>query len=270
LAFALNHMTVPGLRFDAVLSLAKRLGCVGVEFRNDLRGELFGGASPKEVRRLAEGAGLRILTWAEVTAFNDVSDRMLRDARALIRTAQAAGAEAISLIPRNDGLRLGRKERREDLGLALCALAPLLEECDLIGLVEPLGFETCALRDKAEIIDQITALGLTGRFRLVHDTFHHHLAGGGPVYPAHTALVHISGVTAAIAPEQMADAHRGLVDQNDRLGNLAQLQALQSGGYDGPISMEAFAPSVHDFSDPEAELSRSFNFIEPHLAEKAA
>ena len=269
MAFALNHMTVPKLAAGDLIALAARLGCIGVEFRNDLRGELFGGASPIEMRRLAEGASLRILTLAEVKAFNDVSDTMLAQARDLMAVAKECGAEAISLIPRNDGQRLSPQERRGDLRAALRELTPLLNEHDLIGLIEPLGFETCALRDKAPIIEDIEAVA-PNRFKLVHDTFHHHLAGGGPIFAAQTGLVHISGVTRPLPPEQMTDAHRGLVDGDDQLGNLDQLQTLAQQGYQGPISMEAFAPHVHDFSDPQAELARSFTFITQCLAGKAA
>ena len=37
LPFALNHMTTPNLGWESFLDLAKGLGCVGVEFRNDLK-----------------------------------------------------------------------------------------------------------------------------------------------------------------------------------------------------------------------------------------
>ena len=39
LPFALNHMTAPKLGWEPFLDLAKALGCVGVEFRNDLPGK---------------------------------------------------------------------------------------------------------------------------------------------------------------------------------------------------------------------------------------
>jgi len=136
--------------------------------------------------------------------------------------------------------------------------------------VEPLGFESCALRDKGFVIEDIEAVSGMDRFQLIHDTFHHHLAGGGPVYADHTAIVHISGVAEPLMPSQMTDAHRMLVDQDDTLGNLDQLRAFQAQRFDGPISMEAFAASVHDFSDPEAQLSRSFTFITQSLAADAA
>ena len=58
-------------------------------------------------------------------------------------------------------------------------------------------------------------------------TFHHHLAGGGPVFARQTGIVHVSGVIdPVLASSQMSDADRVLVDAADRLGNITQIQAL--------------------------------------------
>ena len=268
---ALNHMTAPAMRYDEFLELARDLGCWGVELRNDLPRPGFNGEVPEKVRWAAEAAGLRILALAEVKSFNDWSDGKFEEARALMKVAKACGAEAVSLIPRNDGLGLGNGERQANLRLALRELLPLLEEYGLIGLVEPLGFEICALRYKSEAVEAIEALGATGRYKLVHDTFHHFLAGGGPIFPEHTGIVHISGVVdPAPSISEMRDEHRVLVDDHDRLGNIEQLQSLLAAGYDGPISFEPFSPVVHNFTDPKAELSRSFDFITNRLAAIAA
>jgi len=267
---ALNHMAVPGLRWDAFLGLARDLGCVGVEFRNDLPGALFDGDTPATVGAKAKANGLRILALAEVKRFNDWSDAKRAEARDLMAIAVACGAEAVSLIPRNDGLGRGNGERQANLRVALRELLPMLEEHGLIGLVEPLGFEACALRHKSEAVEAIEALGATGRFKLVHDTFHHTLAGAGPVFAAHTGIVHISGVTDPnLAVSEMRDEHRVLVDRDDRLGNIAQIEELRTSGYAGPISFEPFSPKVHAFTDPQAALAGSFDFISTRLAEMA-
>jgi 2-keto-myo-inositol isomerase len=269
--FALNHMTTPALRYDAFLELARDLNCCGVEFRNDLPSALFDGDAPEKVRWAAEAAGIRILALAEIKSFNNWSDSKLAEARALVKVAKACGAEAVSLIPRNDGLGLGNGERQANLRLALREILPLLDEYDLIGLVEPLGFEVCALRYKSEAVEAIEALGAAGRYKLVHDTFHHYLAGGGPLFPEHTGIVHVSGVVdPKPSVSEMRDEHRVLVDDHDRLGNIEQLLALRQAGYDGPVSFEAFSPVVHSISDPKAALSRSFDFIANRLAVVAA
>ena len=138
----------------------------------------------------------------------------------------------------------------------------MLEDHDLIGLLEPLGFEICALRLKSEAVETIEALGGKGRFKLVHDTFHHTLAQGGPSFPEHTGIVHISGVIdQRIAIGRMTDSDRVLVDSQDVLGNAEQIIALQAAGYRGPVSYEAFAPSVHAMSDPATALRASMEYL---------
>jgi 2-keto-myo-inositol isomerase len=269
--FALNHMTVARLSYAALLDMAARLGMAGVEVRNDLPRPLFDGLSPEAAGAMARERGLRLLAVAEVKRFNDWSADREAEALALVRIARAAGAEAVSLIPRNDNGGMGNGERQGALRVALKALRPMLEDHDLTGLVEPLGFETCPLRLKTDSVEVIEALGAAGRFRLVHDTFHHHLAGGGPLFPEHTGIVHVSGVTdPRLSVAEMGDRHRGLVDAQDRLGNLAQLRAFEAAGWRGPVSFEAFAPETHAAADPEGDLRRSMDHIRDGLAREAA
>jgi 2-keto-myo-inositol isomerase len=268
---AINHMTVARLGFAQLVDLAAQLGCVGIEARNDLPQPLFDDMAPEAARDLLDVKGLRLLALAEVKRFNDWSADKAAEALALMKIAVAAGAEAVSLIPRNDGLGLGNGERQANLRLALRDLGPMLEDHGLVGLVEPLGFEVCALRFKSEAVEAIEGLGAKGRFRLVHDTFHHHLAGGGPLFPEHTGIVHISGVTdASLATADMADRHRVLVDGQDRLGNVAQIAALHASGWDGPVSFEAFAPEVNAITNPGDAVAGSFAYIRAELAAKAA
>lgn len=265
--FALNHMTVARLSYVELLDMAAALGCVGVEVRNDLPQTLFDGMDPKAAGALARAKGLRILAVAEVKRFNDWSDSKANEALALMTIAQAAGAEAVSLIPRNDNQGMGNGERQAALRVALRALKPMLEDHGLVGMVEPLGFEICALRYKAEAVDAMVALDATGQFKLVHDTFHHKLAHGGAYFPEHTGIVHISGVVdRAVTIGQMADQHRVLVDATDRLGNVEQILALQAAGYTGPVSYEAFAPSIHALSDPRTALQASMDFLSTETA----
>ena len=266
LARALNHMVAPKLGWSDFLDLSKDLGCVGVEFRNDLPGELFQGATPEDVGATAAAAGLRILTLAEVKAFNDWSDAKRDEAAALMKIANACGAEMVSLIARNDAKGMADGERQANLNTALRELKPLLEEHGLVGLIEPLGFETCALRDKREAIEAIEALGAKDRFRIVHDTFHHALAGGGPIFPAYTGMVHISGIVdPTLNPADMRDEHRVLVDEKDRIGNIEQVKQLLAEGYAGPVSFEPFAPQVHNMADPRKAIEKSFTYIESEL-----
>lgn len=269
LRLALNHMTVARMGFADLVDLAARLGCMGIEARNDLPQPLFDGMPPSEAGALARERGLRLLALAEVKRFNDWSADKAAEARALMRIAREAGAEGVALIPRNDNLGMGNGERQANLRVALRELAPMLRDHGLKGYVEPLGFAACALRHKGEAVEAIEALDATDVLCLVHDTFHHHLAddgqGAGPIFPTLTGIVHISGVTDPVAAPEMTDAHRVHVDARDRLGNVAQLRALMAAGWDGPVSVEAFAPSVHAAADPGALLSESFAYLRSQL-----
>lgn len=271
ISFALNHMTVARLSYVQLLDLASELGCIGVEVRNDLPQPLFDGMDPADAGALARAKGLRILAVAEVKRFNDWSETKAAEALALMQIARAAGAEAVSLIPRNDNLGMGNGERQAALRVALKALKPMLEDHALLGMVEPLGFEICALRYKSEAVEAIEAVGGKDRFKLVHDTFHHTLANGGAYFPEHTGIIHISGVTnQSVTTAQMTDAHRVLVDAADRLGNIEQIRALQALGYGGAVSFEAFAPEVHASKNPKADLAASIQFIREGMARKVA
>lgn len=266
LPFALNHMTTPKLGWEAFLDLAKSLDCVGVEFRNDFKTALFDGADPAVVGAAVKARGLRFLALAEVKMFNDWSDAKRAEAEALMKIAVAGGAEAISLIPRNDNVATTRAESRKITETALRELLPMLKTHGLKAMVEPLGFEVCSLRYKDILAEVIDAVGGRGTYYMVHDTFHHTLAGGGPIYPELTGIVHVSGVKAQIHVTEMRDGHRVLVDADDLLGNVAQIRALLAGGYKGPISYEPFAQSVHDLADPKSALAASMTFIRAGVA----
>jgi 2-keto-myo-inositol isomerase len=266
--FALNHMTAPGLDCRRFLDLAASLGCVGVELRNDLADKklssaaFFDGQAPEAIGEYARDKGLRLLGLSEAYGFNTWTEPMRAKVQLLIDQAKACGAESISLIPRNDAPKWSDAERIAALRGAIAAILPMLDKADMVALIEPLGFTTSTLRSKAEAVEAIEAEGGLGRFKLVHDTFHHHLAGGGAIFPEHTGIVHISGVVdPSLKPEEMQDGHRILVDGRDRLGNIAQIRALVEAGYSGALSYEPFSPLVHALADPETAIRESFTFI---------
>lgn len=260
LQFALNHMTTPHLDWRALLRLAQDLGCVGVEYRNDI-GPLFGGDAPDLVRRELADHGLRLLALAEVKRFNDWSAEKARELEDLIAIAKACGAERISLIPRNDGVACTPDDSHAACHHALKAILPILRHHDIKALVEPLGFTISSLRDKAVLARVIDDLDAQNDIAIVHDSFHHALAGFGPLFPEVTGLVHISGVTAPLALDAMQDGDRVLVDDDDLLANLGQLRALQRAGYQGPVSYEVFSPQIHALPDPASALRRSIDHL---------
>ena len=268
LSYALNHMVAPRRTFAGLVELATSLGLDQVEIRNDLDGvAIRDGTPPARIREQAEAAGVRILAIDALQRFNDWNEERASDAAALAGFARDCGAKALVLCPVNDaGYRLSERDRLGGLCDALRALAPILEEAGITGLVEPLGFAHSSLRFKGDAVEAIEELGLGDRFRLVHDTFHHYLAGEARMYPEWTGLVHISGVEDASLPlERMRDEHRVLVGANDRSEALLQILALME-GCNGPYSFEPFAPGVHALHDIRGALEASMHWIDREIA----
>jgi len=261
--FALNHMAAPGLDLPDFFALAGSLGMKAIEIRNDIESKpILDGTPAAEVKAEARKAGVSILTINALQRFNEWTQAREREAVELADYAAACGAQALVLVPVNDGSGREDGKRQENLRHALQHLKTILDARSLRGFVEPLGFEICSLRSKKEALAAIEAVGGRDTFRLIHDTFHHHLAGEPEIFAAMTGLVHISGVDDPdVELSAMRDPHRVLVTGEDRLGNLAQIHALRKGGYHEWFSFEPFAPSVHALVDPAVALRQSMDFI---------
>jgi 2-keto-myo-inositol isomerase len=270
--FALNHRVAPSLGLEALFALARRCGITEVEIRNDLSGRpILDGTPAADVRRMAEAAGIELISLNALQKFNHWSAERAAEAEALADYCAAAGVAALVLVAANDGPGRGEAERVENAATAIAGLLPILSTRGIIGLVECLGFESCSLRRKSEALRAIDAAGGGEQFRLVHDSFHHHLAGEGVVFPGRTGLVHISGVEdPAVRVADMRDCHRGLVGPGDLLGNVRQIAALEAGGYRGPLSFEPFAAEVAALANPQTTIEDSMQFIRARLAAKAA
>lgn len=259
--FAINHITAPKLSLEAFFATARELGLTEVEIRNDLP-DIVGTVDPAAVKAAAEKAGVTIISINALYPFNVWSGDLPARAVAMADYAAASGAKALVMCPLNDGTAVSF----DNLVTALKAMKPILRERGLIGFVEPLGFPISSLRTKAEAIRAIDAAGGGDIYRLVHDTFHHHLAGETEFFPERTGLVHISGVIdPAVSVTDMLDAHRVLVDGGDRLENIAQIRTLEAAGYRGPYSFEPFATQVHDLKDPAAAVKSSIDHISQAL-----
>jgi 2-keto-myo-inositol isomerase len=266
--FALNHMVAPRRTVAELVALARNLRLDAIEIRNDLPGVAIADGTPAaEVRRAAEDGGVRILSINALQRFNDWTPARAEEAAALAAYAKGCGAQALVLCPVNDrAWRPSERERRAKLNDALRALGTILAEAGILGLVEPLGFTESSLRFKGDAVEAIDELKLQDRFRLVHDTFHHHLSGEPRMYPEHTGLVHISGVEDASLPfERIRDGHRVLVGPDDFCTALLQILALTE-NYDGAYSFEPFASSVHDLDDIAAALECSMRWIDREIA----
>jgi 2-keto-myo-inositol isomerase len=262
--FALNHIVAPRLNCASFFDLACQLGLDKVEIRNDLVGvPIFDGTPALVVRRQAQSAGIRILTINALQRFNEWNEHRAAEARELACFVRDCAAEALVLVPVNDpDYRPSGRSLAKGLRVALGGLKPILVEAGIMGYIEPLGFRKCSLRSKREALAAIDDVDGAAIFRLVHDTFHHHLSGEVDIFPLRTGLVHISGVDdGALAVADLLDANRVLVDEQDMLGNITQIRALRGGGYRGVFSFEPFAKRIQEAPDIEDRLRASIDLI---------
>jgi 2-keto-myo-inositol isomerase len=269
LHFALNRMAVPRLRFADFAAMTRRLGVNAIEIRNDLPDiEIGDGVPATEIGAIAKAHGLTIRSINALQRFEQFTAEREAEAIAMAQYARDCGAEALVLCPTNNrGDKRTAEERHAALVHALTALKPILNDHGLVGLVEPLGFEECAVRRKSQAVRAFEEIGADGTFRLVHDTFHHHLAGEGLFFPEWTGLVHVSGVEdTGLEAGQMRDGHRVLVGGADRLGNVTQLRTLLAAGFTGFISFEPFAEEIAAATDIEARLAASMTHLRQSVA----
>jgi len=263
IARALNQKTARYLSWADFLDLAQSLDCVGVEPRNDLGRPFFDGIAPEEAGRMAHDRGLRLLGLSEVYPFNDWNRERADQVRSLIDTAHAAGAETISLIPRVDGRGTEDGLRQKVLRDVMRQILPMLDGTDVVALIEPIGFAKSSLKHKAELVEAIEDVGEPEKFKLVHDTFQHVIAGEAEIFAPYTGIVHISGISDPDVPlDEMQDAYRVLVDANDRCRNIEQVASFIDAGYDGAFSFECTEPLLHVSPIIGEEIRRSFEFIE--------
>ena len=262
--FSLNHMVAPKLGYAEFFDLALRLGVNAVEIRNDIPSALMGNKNAKAIGKLAKDKGITIINVNALQRWNQWSKAKSDEAKKLAEYTALTGAKNLLLVPTNNKkFRPSTEERLDGLRTALIGLKTILKDHGLVGCVEPLGFEECSLRLKAEAIAAIDAVGGAKRFKVTHDTFHHFVAGEKDVFADRTGLIHVSGVTdTKHTVATMRDPQRVLVDANDMIDNRGQVQRLMAAGYKGYVSFEPFAAEVHKSKQIARELARSMDYLE--------
>ena len=269
---SLNRILSPGVSLEEFFKLCSELGLHKVELRNDLSGTgIIDSYSPKQIKGLSEKYDIKVLTINALQKFNlaAVFQEVLKELKELIDLAVTIDCEAIVLVPNNDvNDKRGSEVIIRETVAALKAFGPLFEDHDILGYIEPLGFTECSLRSKVTAMQAIQESGCNN-YKIVHDTFHHHL---GPDTGATlendydisgTGLIHVSGVESDIPANNYKDDHRILITEEDKLKNIEQLKLLLKLGYKGDISFEPFAKEVQtmDIEALKAAISQSIEFI---------
>jgi len=257
---SLNRIIYPNIDLSRFFELISRLDISMIELRNDLPGnQIIDGMAPERIRELSAHYGIKILTINALQKFNLLSHspQAGEELRSLVDLASAIHCPAIVLCPLNDpaDTRDQRQRFGETVG-CLRAYRQIFADAGIYGYLEPLGFPESSL---SSLIDAQRAIWESGAqcYRIVYDTFHFFL---GPddagLLEAELdvnmiALVHASGVESKLPKQRYRDEHRGLITEEDQIGNLEQIQFLLRRGFDGPVSFEPFASRVQTLPEQE-------------------
>lgn len=264
--FCLNRKIAPSLSIEAFFRLVNSLGLNKVELRNDLpSGRVTDDLSQQQVRELAERYHIEILTINAVYPFNCCTEQVRNLTESLLQEARAIGAKSLVLCPLNDGREVSASETLN----ALHQLSPQFAFYGVQGLVEPLGFPQSSLRSAAQA--QALIRDAQVPFKLLIDTFHHHLypqaeAEFAQLDVAEIGLVHLSGVEDSRPRENLTDDQRIMLTTHDKLQTCEQIKQLEARGYQGVYAFEPFAPELTSWNDADIrrETERSIALIQQH------
>ncbi|MDL4914287.1 MAG: TIM barrel protein [Enterobacterales bacterium endosymbiont of Blomia tropicalis] len=252
--FCINRKIAPALTLEAFFQLVQRLGLSKVELRNDMAsGKVMDDLSPQQLCALTEKYNVEIVTINALYPFNRTDDALMEKAEALLKEAQRIGAKALVMCPLNEGILISSQQTRE----AMQKLAPRFEHYGVQGLVEPLGFPVSSLRSAVQAQQLIREAKVP--FRLVLDTFHHHLyENAEQEFPAEMdvnqiGLVHLSGVEATRPKAALTDDDRIMLSDSDVLNSVAQVKRLEILGYKGDYAFEPFSSELNSWTPAEIE-----------------
>jgi 2-keto-myo-inositol isomerase len=260
-AFAMNRTCAPQLALVDFARLAAEAGVAAVEIRNDIEGrEFMDGTPAAKVRRVLDEHGLKVAAVNALQRFNDWGTEREREARTLMTYAAGLGAPGVVLCPvHTPGHGWSEADAERQLRSGLKHLRPILLDLGVKGYVEPLGMAGSTMKRQDMAVAAISDVGGWDAYELCFDTFQFFRCGDDVFHAERVGLAHMSGITRAdLAPEELTEPDRGLVDSVDRVNNFPKLRALLQSGFAGYISMEPFSPQVQQSPNLLQELIASF------------
>ena len=260
---AMNRTCAPGKTLAEFISLAHMVGLRAVEIRNDIEEREFAdGTLAADLRARLDGAGLKVASVNALQRFNDWNADREAEARHLVAYAAALGAPGLVLCPVHTPESWSEAKAEAKLREGLRALAPILREHGVKGYVEPLGMRHSTMKRQTMAVAAIGDIDSWDCYQLCYDTFQFFRCGDDQLYPQHIGLAHMSGISRPdLSPSDLTEPDRGLVFPDDRVANIAQLQALKAAGYTGFISMEPFAPAVQADPNLAQHLRASLDYV---------
>ena len=264
ISFALNQILFPDSPFENFISFSKKLNVKAIEIRNDIKTNLIEENDPIKIANICEENSIKILSINALQKFNLWNKDREKELIFLCEYADKANIDSIVLVPLNDGSINSAKEQIQLLEESLKNILRIINDFNVFGLVEPLGFSHSSLRFKS-LVAKVINNYQSNKLKIVHDTFHHALAGENKFFPSLTGLVHISGVSNIYKNIKLLDEHRSIIDDNDILENINQIKNLCNAHYKGFFSLEPFSNTLIKEKDIFKIVKKSFNYIDSNF-----
>ncbi len=260
LSFALNQIMLPEASFTDFIYFAKKLDIHAIEIRNDIKTNLIKENDPLQVKEESEKNSIKILSINALQKFNLWNSDRKEELINLCEYAEKANICSIVLVPLNDGSIQSEKDKKKLLEVSLNSINNILQDYNVKGLVEPLGFKKSSLQFKSLAVEIINSLQ-KNKLQLVHDTFHHKLSNENNFFSSVTGLVHFSGVSNNYDNINLQDDHRSIVDEADIIDNISQIKKLIKENYNGYFSFEPFSNELITNKDIFEITKNCLNFI---------
>ncbi len=257
---SINQIIMKYSTFDEFISFTKKLNIQNIEIRNDIENNLIKENEPEKIKDICDSHSVRILTINALQKFNIWDEKRKSELIELCIYANKANIRAIVLVPLNDGSITNENDQINLLRKSLIEISKILNEYNIIGLVETLGFEKSTLRKKSLAIKIINEIKST-KIKILHDTFHHKLAEENKFYIDYTELVHISGVADHYRNHKLTDDYRSVIEENDLIENIKQIKKFLQNGYKGYFSFEPFSEKLISNVDKFNLTKKSIDFI---------
>jgi len=249
-----------------IIELAKNTGFEGIDVPIGEVATLVEDKSPDHVKGLFAEAGLKMGGWGLPVDFRKEEDKFQDGLQGLPRLAQAAAAVGATRVPTwvmpwSDDLPFEDNFAQHARRLRACAEVLKDHGCRL-GL-EFVGPKTCRDGHRYPFVhnmDQMLSLAAeigTGNVGLLLDCWHWYTAHHTPADLAKltnsdVVYVHVNDAPAGVDVGAQVDNVRAMPGATGVIDIAPFLTALDTMGYDGPVTAEPFSQELRDMPDPQA------------------
>lgn len=268
--FCINRKIAPSLTIEEFFKVVKKCGLSKVEIRNDMpSGKILDDLTVDQFNALTKKYGIDVVTINALYPFNLPSARaeLTKKAEDMLNIAKQVNCQAVIMCPYNEHDVRTPEQREADTLDSIKYFSQLFAKYGILGLVEPLGFPISSLRSYVLAGNLIKSA--KSPFKLVLDTFHHHLAElpidkfNETIDVNLIGLVHLSGVEDSRPVDKLTDEERIMLSKHDVLKSKEQVIELEKLGYKGIYAFEPFSSTLNgwDAADIEEAINSSIDFI---------